>query len=388
MKTVILYTNAFFLDSALEMANCIKTKVNLIFCIEITPYSKNATILNIGNLDSFGLIETPETVLNAEEQKKFKPYFEGMKSVYFIVHKNKKSFSLQTIYNSYKIARTINKHKADLWHFDNVSLRSIGFYPLIKKLVVHLHDPVAHSGEKNWRDLLKNRLYAHKANAFLFYSAYSETLFKTHFPKIKKPTSHISLQPYTFFTHFIDRETEASSNQILFFGRISPYKGIDILLEAIPKVIEDFPTAQFMIAGNPSYGCDIDESVLEKLSANLTYKKGYLDVKDMAKLIHNSLFVVCPYREATQSGVLFTAQAMGKAVVCTRVGAFVENIIDEKNGILCDPSVESVAEGIKKMLRNQHYLNLEKNIAKKSSPETVEKIGQTIDDMYQMILKS
>jgi glycosyltransferase involved in cell wall biosynthesis len=143
-----------------------------------------------------------------------------------------------------------------------------------------------------------------------------------------------------------------------------------------------------MIAGNPSYGCDIDESVLEKLSANLTYKKGYLDVKDMAKLIHNSLFVVCPYREATQSGVLFTAQAMGKAVVCTRVGAFVENIIDEKNGILCDPSVESVAEGIKKMLRNQHYLNLEKNIAKKSSPETVEKIGQTIDDMYQMILKS
>lgn len=388
IKTVILYTNAFFMDSALEMANCIKSKVHLIFCIEITQYSKNATILNIGNIDNLGLIEPPENVLSAAELKKINPYFEGMKSVYFIVHKNKKSFSPQTIYNSFKIALKLNRHKPDLWHFDNVSLRSIGFYPLIKNLVVQLHDPVAHSGEKNWRDLLKNRLYAHKASAFLFYSAFSEALFKNHFHLIKKPTFHIHLQPCTFFSHFLDENFVTSRNQILFFGRISPYKGIDILLKAIPKVIEDFPDARFMIAGNPCYGYDIDEKEIQKLGTNLTYKKGYLEINEVANLIHNNLFLVCPYRDATQSGVLFTANALGKAVVGSNVGAFVEDIVDGKNGILCEPDANSIANGIKKMLKNKYYLELEKNIEKKSSPETIERIGKTIDNMYQMILKS
>ncbi|MEI2749884.1 MAG: glycosyltransferase [Ferruginibacter sp.] len=63
-------------------------------------------------------------------------------------------------------------------------------------------------------------------------------------------------------------------------------------------------------------------------------------------MIENSKFIVCPYRDATQSGVLMTSYAAGKMVLATNVGSFPEYIQDGVNGLLAEVTPESIAQKI------------------------------------------
>ena len=48
-------------------------------------------------------------------------------------------------------------------------------------------------------------------------------------------------------------------------------------------------------------------------------------------------YVVCPYTDATQSGVVMTAFAFGKPVIATRVGGLEEVVSHERTGLLVPP---------------------------------------------------
>jgi glycosyltransferase involved in cell wall biosynthesis len=56
--------------------------------------------------------------------------------------------------------------------------------------------------------------------------------------------------------------------------------------------------------------------------------------------------VVLPYRTATQSGIIPIAYHFNMPVVASNVGGLPENIQNNKTGIICEPSPESIANGI------------------------------------------
>jgi glycosyltransferase involved in cell wall biosynthesis len=100
-------------------------------------------------------------------------------------------------------------------------------------------------------------------------------------------------------------------------------------------------------------------------------------------LIHHAQFVVCPYREATQSGVLSSTNTLGKTVLCTNVGAFPESVKHNHNGLLCEPNAVSIANGLLQMLQNDYYLQLEKQVETTSSQQTKMTIKNTILQAYE-----
>jgi glycosyltransferase involved in cell wall biosynthesis len=71
-------------------------------------------------------------------------------------------------------------------------------------------------------------------------------------------------------------------------------------------------------------------------------------------LIQHAKFLVCPYRDASQSGVLMTAMAIGKPVIATNVGAFPEYIQDGYNGLVAEPNHDSILD------RVLHYLEFDR----------------------------
>jgi glycosyltransferase involved in cell wall biosynthesis len=381
---VAYYTSTFFMDVMLETIQAIKNKVELYVFIEISENSKNATLLNIESIEKFNFIEEPETVIGHEKWRYFKPYFDGVKSVKFIVFKNRKSFSLNTFIKSYFFGNYLKKLKISIFHFDNISQRSLGLYYTLKKIktCISVHDPKSHTGEENWRDDVVNKVYYKLAKGFVFYSSFSKNEFSRIYPKINSPFHVISLLPYTFIRNFLKKNKE---EYILFFGRLSYYKGIDILLDAIPKVLNKFPNQKFLIAGANQYDYIINQSKEIDFGKNVKLVEKYLSIEEIAEYISCSKFVVCPYREATQSGVLMTAFASDKFVITTNVGSFKEYVHNGQNGIVITPDADSLATVIIDALNNSNYKQYNTQYSASKYSSEIDNIGKTLIDLYKRI---
>ncbi len=386
---VVYYTSTHFLDVAIETIQSIKKIVELHIFIEITNDSKNTTIIDVESLDGMHNIETPERLLGKEKWEQLKGYFEGVASVQFIVHKNKRSLTIKSQKIAFSLGRFLKRHKVDIIHFDTISPRAIGLYPflLTRKVFITIHDPIPHSGETNWRDSIPNNVFYPITSGFFFFSKFATDQWKTFYKLAKAPSYTLKLQPYSFIRKLMKKDVAHDPDSILFFGRLSYYKGIDLLLEAIPKVLEKYPDQKFVIAGKPMYGYTVDETILNRYKDNILVITRYLSIEELVEYIGNARFIVCPYRDATQSGVVMTALAAGKMVLATNVGSFSEYIKDGENGLLADPDATAIANKILEALENNKYIQIEKRLDPYFSETVAAENEKVVLQAYKTALK-
>ena len=362
-QVVVYYTHTYFLDATLETIQSIKDNVELHILIELAPESKHSTIINIDCIEHFNTIEPAEKVLGYVKWLQLKSYFDGVASVNFLIHKNKQGFSTDSFKVAWIAGKWIKNLNPDIIHFDTISQRALGLFPFIlgRKNFITIHDPLPHSGEDTWKQRLTKIIFFPIANGFFFYSKFAYHQFKSRYPNSKTFSNVIHLQPYSFIKQYIDHSNYETDLFILFYGRISKYKGIDILLNAIPLVLKSFPNEKFVIVGK----CDsfkIDPLLVSKYRNNLIFVSTYLSIEDLAKCVLSAKFIVCPYRDATQSGVLMTSRSLGKTTIATNVGAFPEYIQDNHDGLLVNVDAFDLANTIIKALNNNYYKLLERNV--------------------------
>lgn len=375
------------MDTVPEIIRGFKHAVELHVVIEISTQNMNSTNINVNSLDGLGVVEDPEKVLGKEQWALFEPYFESVSSVKFVVHNKKQSLSWHSLKRAWQLGRYLKKLKADIFHFDTISPRALGLYPYLlgRKVIITLHDPVPHAGEDNWREDVPIIAFFRLAKAFVFYSEFAANEFKKHYNKIKVPVHTIRMQPLSFTKYFI-KVARPEPETILFFGRVSYYKGIDILMQAIPKVLAQFPDERFVIAGKPVFGYEIDMTPVKGFEKNVQVISRFLTTDEMVQLIRDAKFVVCPYREATQSGVIMTSYAVGKPVVGTTVGSFAEYIQDGVNGILSAPDPDALASAMIKALSNKRYLELGKNVDGNYNEDIGSQNGKVLLNTYSQAL--
>jgi glycosyltransferase involved in cell wall biosynthesis len=219
------------------------------------------------------------------------------------------------------------------------------------------------------------------ARGYFFYSNFAYNQFKQYYASVTGAKHVIRFQPVTYISQFL--KGEKNYNTILFFGRLSFYKGIDMLLEAIPKVLEKYPAEKFVIAGNPDFNYKIEQKIIDQYPKNIQLITKYVSTSEIIKHLQHAKFVVCPYRDATQSGVLMTSFAAGKMVIATNVGAFSEYIEDNVNGLLAEPSANGIALKIIEALQNERYKQIEKQVKGAYSEETGKHNQECILNAYQ-----
>lgn len=138
---------------------------------------------------------------------------------------------------------------------------------------------------------------------------------------------------------------------ILFFGLISPSKGIPFLIKAFEIVCRQ-TQAKLIIAGYPTKRIDMNELVkLAKetgCSNQIIFDPRYIPLGEVPQLINLANIVVFPYQNNTQSGALQVAYSFGKPVVATNVGGLSEAVEDGKSGYLVP--VDNPDEFAEKML--------------------------------------
>ena len=219
------------------------------------------------------------------------------------------------------------------------------------------------------------------AKGLFFYSVFARQQFDQHYKNIIAKRFIIRFQPFSYIKQF-SNQTIKGNEAILFFGRILPYKGVDLLLSAIPSIVQKYPNQQFVIAGMP-FNCTLDAEVVKKYARNIQLIPAHINTEELAGLIRNSKFVICPYRDATQSGVLMTSYALGKMVLGTNVGAFPEYIQDKVNGLLTNPDAASIADVIITALDNNHFKELEQSVTNSYSESVGDSNRECMLGAYQ-----
>lgn len=153
---------------------------------------------------------------------------------------------------------------------------------------------------------------------------------------------------------------------LLFFGLIKPYKGLDLLLKAMPIVLKSTPDARLIMCGEV-YGDSREyTSLIDRLGirASIEAHFEYIDGSRVEGFFRRASLCVLPYRSATQSGIIGIAYAFDMPILATDVGGLGEYVQDGVNGMLVPPeSPETLAEAIIRFFTGDMYHVLSQGVA-------------------------
>ncbi|RJX20473.1 MAG: glycosyltransferase [Desulforudis sp.] len=139
-----------------------------------------------------------------------------------------------------------------------------------------------------------------------------------------------------------------SGSVLLFFGFVRPYKGLDVLLRALPAILAHRPVT-LLVVGEFWEERSVYEELAESLGVRLSVQihDRYVTNEEMVVYFSACDLVVQPYRSVTGSGVCQLAYGLGRPVVATDLGALREVVADGVNGRLVPPDDhEALARGV------------------------------------------
>ena len=137
--------------------------------------------------------------------------------------------------------------------------------------------------------------------------------------------------------------------RLLHFGRLLPYKGLDLLAEAL-AILGNPPNLSVRVVGSGPESTELDR--LRGLP-HVTVENRWVPEGEVGALLGWADALVLPYREASQSGVAAAAMAAGRAVVSTNVGGLAEQLKGSDRALLCDPTATGLAAAIGALLDGQ-----------------------------------
>jgi glycosyltransferase involved in cell wall biosynthesis len=175
------------------------------------------------------------------------------------------------------------------------------------------------------------------------------------------------------------REPARDGRTILFFGKVRKYKGLEVLLRAMPKVLGQVE-CQLKIVGEfydsiEKYLDLIRELNLEK---SVHIDDRYVPNEEVSGIFESADVLVLPYLSATQSAVAQIALRNGLPLIASRTGGLAEVIDENVNGLLCFPGdADSLASQIVAYFNQNLGPVFAKNITSKSTP--VEELSKVVE---------
>jgi glycosyltransferase involved in cell wall biosynthesis len=226
-----------------------------------------------------------------------------------------------------RLARLIDRLRPDLVH---VLAESVVWLNLVllgtrrRGLVTTMHDVAYHLGDHASRRVPRrfaNWLMA-RSDLVIVHGTALRAEAERAYPRLRQRLAvlpHLQLRRYLNIARKsrLRRRDDPTVN-VLFFGRIYAYKGLDVLIRSIPAVLERFAQLRVTIAG--------EGEAIEQYTRLISHPPAF-DIRnrrigddETAQLFTDADIVVLPYVEASQSGVLAIAQAFAKPVIVTDVG--------------------------------------------------------------------
>jgi glycosyltransferase involved in cell wall biosynthesis len=134
-------------------------------------------------------------------------------------------------------------------------------------------------------------------------------------------------------------ERRDSRFTLVLFGQIKPYKGVDILVEAL-AMIKTSDSIRVIVAGAPMMEMAPIQARVAALNLNgiIEFRLGRLSEPAMAALFEEADCFLFPYRQIDASGVYYLVRPLGKWIIASKVGVFDEDFIAGIDGEQVEPA--------------------------------------------------
>jgi glycosyltransferase involved in cell wall biosynthesis len=278
-----------------------------------------------------------------------------------------------------QIANDLRKQKVDIVHVHNFSQ----FIPVIRalnpkvKIILHMHCDWLTQLEPN---IIENRI--ERADLVISCSDYLTAKTSKCFPRYRErmKTIHNGVDVEHFSNDKRLVNHARALPKILFVGRVSPEKGVHVLLDAFGEVVKHYPQAKLEIVGANAVApkellvsLSDDPRVLNlasfysqrsyisqlqnRLSPSVAAQVSFTGSVSKSKLVNHyrdaDVLINPSFSEAFGMS-LVEAMATEVPVVATRVGGMIEVIEKTEAGLLVEPGNASVlAEAILHLLSNE-----------------------------------
>jgi len=231
---------------------------------------------------------------------------------------------INQLHRKYPVVSTIHEPRPII----HTLLKSLVLNPIQQincKLIMKWSDKIIVHGQEHRRYLLAKRIPDHK----------------------------IHVVPHGAFSSFAPSQIDEAKTQprnILFFGRITPYKGIEYLIEAGKLIAQQFPEVNITIAGEGDFR---KYGELVQGDSHFTIYNRFIPDNEVTALFERASIVVLPYTDGSQSGIISIAGSFKKPVVATNVGNFPEMVEDGTTGFIVPPkNAHALAQAITELLSN------------------------------------
>ena len=224
------------------------------------------------------------------------------------------------------------------------------------KVIAIVDNMVPH--EKRMGDKMLTRYFAKSVDGFI-------TMSNKVSEDVKQfSTKPIVFSPHPIFNHFGEAISKEAARKvlsigqdekiILFFGYIRPYKGLDLLLNAMATNAIKDANIKLLIVGEFYEDAQPYHDLIKTLALEerLIIHSEFVPDNKVKNYVCAADFIIQPYKNATQSGVTPLAYYFEKPMLVTNVGALADSVPNGKVGEVVEPNADAIAKGIETLYNN------------------------------------
>lgn len=191
-------------------------------------------------------------------------------------------------------------------------------------------------------------------------------IYQTPEDKIDLIPHGIPDMPFADPNYFKDEFGVAGKQVLLTFGLLSPNKGIEFALRALPRIIKAFPNIVFIVVGQTHPNLLRNEGELYRLSLerlakdlgiqkHVVFFNRFVEQEELMRFIGAADIYLTPYLTETQitSGTLAYAFGAGNAIVSTPYWHAKELLANERGKIVPFRDSESIATAVVELLNDE-----------------------------------
>lgn len=176
---------------------------------------------------------------------------------------------------------------------------------------------------------------------------------------------------------------------ILFFGFVRRYKGLDLLLEAMPAILQRTPGVRLCVVGEFFDDPEEFKSIVRRhgLDDSVLFFDRYVPNEEVAEWFSACDLLVLPYRSATNSGIVQIGYNFALPAVVTDVGSLSEVVVHEKTGLVVpDAEPQTLADAVARGLEPESAQKMREGIVDERSKYSWDSFAEGIEVFAETII--